>query len=262
MGDPSSGRRRDRRKRRALWDPTEIKTSQSSPLPDELAESDSKHGSRDCPECALVIERLENEPLNKENPFEFWGPNGPLYLLITTIISPMVVCEECKGILSGKSSLHLGHNLERFHQSPSAFPLKRGLGCALCVLFLRERCRRRRENLPLLSAAPILTVSRPHYVLVCSEDGQQVKRAYQESWERYKKRIRIVPRSELHWPLIRSWLKDCEGQHGSECNQTLLQRGQSETESLTLIDVHEQRLVERDYSCRYVTLSYVWGGVS
>ncbi|KAE9376422.1 HET-domain-containing protein [Stipitochalara longipes BDJ] len=73
--------------------------------------------------------------------------------------------------------------------------------------------------------------------------------------------IRIVPWKKIHWPMVKSWLRTCEDDH-AECNQEpLLPSSIMIARGRIFIDVHHKNLVTRRYNSRYVTLSYVWGGV-
>ncbi|OCL03431.1 HET-domain-containing protein [Glonium stellatum] len=59
-------------------------------------------------------------------------------------------------------------------------------------------------------------------------------------------------------PLLRSWLANCEKEHGATCvgNSNVAQRL---PEGLRVIDVEEGRLTLAPPGCRYFSLSYVWG---
>jgi hypothetical protein len=63
--------------------------------------------------------------------------------------------------------------------------------------------------------------------------------------------------------LLRGWLKNCESNHGSSCNQ-----GNYETAryrlpiDITVIDVWSHCLIRTASDVRYMALSYVWGGVT
>ena len=55
------------------------------------------------------------------------------------------------------------------------------------------------------------------------------------------------------------WLGNCEHDHGETCNT---EPKQSEDIRILLVDVVDKRLVLESSTCRYLALSYVWGGVS
>ena len=71
--------------------------------------------------------------------------------------------------------------------------------------------------------------------------------------------------SQLDVSRARGWITACESYHGDTCDP---KRRQSVTpiipglEVLRLIDVRKGCLVEVRSHCRYLTLSYVWGGVN
>ncbi|KAF2821392.1 HET-domain-containing protein [Ophiobolus disseminans] len=71
-------------------------------------------------------------------------------------------------------------------------------------------------------------------------------------------RISPVQTSFLDYTQIRSWLQHCEGNHGV-CASTA---GAKPTKHFFVIDVRNMCIVEPQEPCRYVALSYVWGGVS
>jgi hypothetical protein len=63
-----------------------------------------------------------------------------------------------------------------------------------------------------------------------------------------------------HWAdveMIKHWLNDCESEHGDVCNQH--RRFVTETGSLLLLDVVDDRLIVGKFTHRYFALSYVWG---
>jgi hypothetical protein len=66
----------------------------------------------------------------------------------------------------------------------------------------------------------------------------------------------------LNTSAIRSWLQECETQHGQDCHSqgiaSRLARPVSVKDWL-LIDVVDHRLVKGDTTLRYLALSYVWG---
>lgn len=75
--------------------------------------------------------------------------------------------------------------------------------------------------------------------------------------------IRIIPRQKIHWSSVKSWLKSCETGHAHYCGHRLLLNSKAlKVVNQTFIDVNHQNLVIHPYECRYLALSYVWGGVS
>ncbi len=61
--------------------------------------------------------------------------------------------------------------------------------------------------------------------------------------------------------MVKSWLQTCEDDH-AKCNQQpLLLSSVMIVKDRIFIDVKHQNLVTRQYNCRYVALSYVWGGI-
>jgi hypothetical protein len=69
----------------------------------------------------------------------------------------------------------------------------------------------------------------------------------------------LTSNSVLNMPKIRSWIADCEENHGEACSKANLIT--SLQFPLLLTDIQEMRLVEADSSYRYIALSYVWGAV-
>ncbi|KAI8187545.1 hypothetical protein K4K54_010591 [Colletotrichum sp. SAR 10_86] len=71
--------------------------------------------------------------------------------------------------------------------------------------------------------------------------------------------IKIVPPAtpgELDYGLISSWIEDC--QLHDECS-VWSDPGPEGATGIWLVDVQDMCLVQRDWDCRYVALSYVWG---
>ncbi|KAK1966209.1 HET-domain-containing protein [Colletotrichum sublineola] len=60
--------------------------------------------------------------------------------------------------------------------------------------------------------------------------------------------------------LVRSWIQDCDHEH-EKCRATSGVPPNDQI-GLWLVDVHDMCLVKRDWSCRYLALSYVWGGIT
>lgn len=71
------------------------------------------------------------------------------------------------------------------------------------------------------------------------------------------------PRLAFH--RVQRWLSACMCDHGHNCNPVWSQNARSEAiipdlEVLRLIDVASECIVERTSPCKYLALSYVWGG--
>jgi len=62
--------------------------------------------------------------------------------------------------------------------------------------------------------------------------------------------------------VIRKWLVDCEGEHGSVCNRSVVEPTKEELMEIMLIDTVEQRLIRSTTAVKFFALSYVWGKVS
>jgi hypothetical protein len=72
--------------------------------------------------------------------------------------------------------------------------------------------------------------------------------------------IRIMPRQKIHWPSVRLWLLSCEKSHG--CDRALfLESKFPRVIERIFIGVKHERLVNCSHNCRYIALSYVWGGI-
>jgi hypothetical protein len=58
--------------------------------------------------------------------------------------------------------------------------------------------------------------------------------------------------------MIKSWMKACDEHHGSQC---CTPKADASIWPMWVIDVVDECIVEGDIADRYLTLSYVWGGV-
>jgi len=70
---------------------------------------------------------------------------------------------------------------------------------------------------------------------------------------------RLIDVYKADLALARQWLSECPSLHGSVCEQP-----ETSTQMLLpmrLIEVTSRQLVQVDTPCRYVILSYVWGGI-
>jgi hypothetical protein len=72
-----------------------------------------------------------------------------------------------------------------------------------------------------------------------------------------------VAESQADWQLLKRWLRLCEDVHGVECApleaKTLMPKSDSRSRTFRVIDVEEMRIVEGEFGCRYLALSYSWG---
>lgn len=74
-----------------------------------------------------------------------------------------------------------------------------------------------------------------------------------------------ITKAQIDADRARRWVAACETNHGDTCNPHWSHSVDSAIpglEVLRLIDVVDGRLVELRGPCRYLTLSYVWGGVN
>ncbi|PMD22783.1 HET-domain-containing protein [Hyaloscypha hepaticicola] len=75
----------------------------------------------------------------------------------------------------------------------------------------------------------------------------------------------ILADSQMDVTRARGWISACENNHGDTCNPRWSLSSVAAIpglEVLRLIDVVSECLVEAREPCRYLTLSYVWGGVN
>jgi len=78
---------------------------------------------------------------------------------------------------------------------------------------------------------------------------------------REKDSIRIVPWKNVYWPMVKSWLRTCEEDHSECIHSRLLYWSSMSASNKIFIDVQHQNLRICQLDCRYIALSYVWGGV-
>ncbi|OAX35511.1 HET-domain-containing protein [Rhizopogon vinicolor AM-OR11-026] len=61
--------------------------------------------------------------------------------------------------------------------------------------------------------------------------------------------------------LLKSWIHICENEHGEKCETTWWRNpGEVLPKSIRIIDVARMAIIPAPRSCRYVALSYLWGG--
>ena len=63
----------------------------------------------------------------------------------------------------------------------------------------------------------------------------------------------------VDWSTVRIWLENCDREHGSSCDNGILK---SPPHDFRLIDTEKGCVVMAPPSCRYATLSYVWGSTT
>jgi hypothetical protein len=75
--------------------------------------------------------------------------------------------------------------------------------------------------------------------------------------------VRAVPRGEIDTTMVQSWLKRCN-KHHERCDDLRLRfidtKHYGPQWEIILIDVRNKKLIKRNSKCRYLALSYVWGG--
>ena len=59
---------------------------------------------------------------------------------------------------------------------------------------------------------------------------------------------------------VMRWVRLCETEHGDECQSVWWRAGSTLPEVVRMVDVKQMALVQAPRNCRYVALSYVWGG--
>lgn len=64
---------------------------------------------------------------------------------------------------------------------------------------------------------------------------------------------------QVHFPMLKAWLKDCEDNHGPQCNSSV-QPYLRPVRNFRVIDVQDMCLVHLTIAMRFIALSYVWGG--
>ncbi|KAJ8584837.1 HET-domain-containing protein [Rhizopogon salebrosus TDB-379] len=61
--------------------------------------------------------------------------------------------------------------------------------------------------------------------------------------------------------LFKSWIHNCENKHGDRCEMVWWRNpGEVLPNTVRVVDVIRMAIIPAPPSCRYVTLSYVWGG--
>ena len=90
-------------------------------------------------------------------------------------------------------------------------------------------------------------------IQLLEEDSRKVARSKDLHGRRIKDKV--DPR------LIKRWIKLCEGAHGEACGNVGWKFGHEDLpEFVRMVDVTQMALVYAGRNCRYVALSYVWGG--
>ena len=90
-------------------------------------------------------------------------------------------------------------------------------------------------------------------IQLLEEDSHKVGRSKDLHGRRIKDKV------DIH--LIKRWMKLCECAHGEACEAVWWKSGHGELpEYVRMVDVIQMALVRAGQNCRYVALSYVWGG--
>ena len=76
----------------------------------------------------------------------------------------------------------------------------------------------------------------------------------------------LVSKRQIDLTRVRRWLSTCIDHHGMDCSASLDPNSPpnsaiAELDTLRVIDVVDGCVIERRFPCRYLALSYVWGGV-
>jgi hypothetical protein len=138
------------------------------------------------------------------------------------------------------------------------------LYCDCCRHVLRAREFQRQQGTP--QDAPTSTQEYPGdfnglTTCVFLHDDDLDLKAYEASLAGFKvgksEYSRTVRRHWVDVEMIKSWLSDCERDHGDACSEH--QRSNAEPGSLLLLDVIDDCLTIGKFKDRYFALSYVWG---
>lgn len=90
-------------------------------------------------------------------------------------------------------------------------------------------------------------------IQLLEEDSRKVARSKDLHGRRIKDKV------DIH--LIKRWMKLCEQGHGEACETVWWKSGYEDLpEFVRMVDVIQMALVHVGRNCRYVALSYVWGG--
>ncbi|KAF2105868.1 hypothetical protein BDV96DRAFT_508731 [Lophiotrema nucula] len=69
----------------------------------------------------------------------------------------------------------------------------------------------------------------------------------------------VVDENWIDLERLKTWMQCCDSEHGQTCKGFLGKAESQPLDSLLLIDVHRECLVEAPFTTRYFALSYVWG---
>lgn len=74
---------------------------------------------------------------------------------------------------------------------------------------------------------------------------------------------RRIPKEQIDFNLVKTWLLNCLLWHGAECEKPVTENLSPpwDIPDIRLIDVEQMCLVKMAKGCQYVTLSYVWGSI-
>ncbi|KAF2670376.1 HET-domain-containing protein, partial [Microthyrium microscopicum] len=105
---------------------------------------------------------------------------------------------------------------------------------------------------------------RPAQSLVVSRGRQRlVELHYVASHESGDRKLffgRRVDQKQVNWPLLKSWLPECERFHNGLCDR----RGKAAQDlpkNLRVIDIVEGKIVTAPPRCQYCAMTYVWGPI-
>ena len=148
--------------------------------------------------------------------------------------------------------------------------IRKETGCPLCRLIglaVNEAYEGQRDkwfllkgDITILCDGPSDTNRRPMIFIAGMSSGTTIRFVDEATFSDI-----LFADSQLDWNRARCWISACENNHGDICNpkwNLSATTAISGLEVLRLIDVVNGCLVETQSPCRYLTLSYVWGGVN
>jgi hypothetical protein len=148
--------------------------------------------------------------------------------------------------------------------------IRKETGCPLCRLIglavyeayegQRGNLFLPKEDITILCYGPLDTNRRPMISIYGMSNGTTIRFVDEATFSDI-----LLADSQLDWNRAHRWISACENNHGDICNprwNLSATTAISGVEVLRLIDVVNGCLVETRSPCRYLTLSYVWGGVN
>lgn len=131
-------------------------------------------------------------------------------------------------------------------------------GCSLCML-LKSICPASAERLDLtlsteIEGVCVLAFNRQNLVLT-SIPFLGIASMPASEYNGDLLEIRCIDMHRVDYPLIRSWLSNCQREHKEDCGLA----NSKPVPSLRVINVHTRQLEWATDGCRYSALSYVWG---